>query len=64
MLFPEILYRLCDPSQTFGGLHPRGADRVPLPRLETRHFTPIRKLHPVSHCAKYRPTHDEGNNLH
>ena len=59
----EILHRLCDPSQASGSVHSRGADRVPLPRLETRHLAAFRKLHPLSHCAKYRPFNDEGKYL-
>ena len=33
---------------------------MPLSRLETRHLAAFRKLHPLSHCAKYRPFNDEG----
>ena len=58
--FLEILHRLCDTRQTYGGLCSRGDDRPQISYLETSDLPTVRKLHYVAHCPEYLAPYDEG----
>ena len=58
--FLEILHRLCDTRQTYGGLRSRGDYRPQISYLETSDIAAIRELHYVAHCSEHLAPYDEG----
>ena len=58
--FSEILHRLCDTRQTYGGLRSRGDYGPQISYLETSDIAAIRELHYVAHCSEHLAPYDEG----